>query len=339
MLTQVDHLLESALVKLGKAQDASAVEKVRVEYLGRKGPFKKLTKSLRELPSKQRSQLGASVNKAMKALGDELQVKLGSVATKTQAKSDSLLDVTLPGLAHEVGTRHPIYQVARRMIRIFRNLGFSVADGPEVEDEWHNFIGLNIPPDHIARDPSENFYLEDDLLLRSQTSTVQIRVMEKKQPPLRIIAPGKVYRPDTVDASHSDMFHQLEGLMVAEGVSFRDLKSTLLMFFRQMFHEDVQIRLRPSYFPFTEPSAEVDLSCPFCIGKGCAVCSRKGWVEMGGCGMVDPNVFEAVGYDTERYTGFAFGMGIDRITMAVYGIPDIRYLFDNDIRFLRQFGF
>jgi phenylalanyl-tRNA synthetase alpha chain len=213
------------------------------------------------------------------------------------------------------------------MINIFGNLGFEVADGPEVEDEWHNFTGLNIPVDHIARDPAENFFLEDDLLMRSQTSTVQVRVMESTPPPLRIIAPGKVFRPDTVDATHSYMFNQLEGLVIDEEINFGHLKATLLSFFQQLLQEEgMKLRLRPSFFPFTEPSAEVDLFW------------RGDWMEMGGCGMVDPNVLEAVGIDPEKWTGFAFGLGIERVAMASYNIPDIRYLYENDVRFLQQFS-
>lgn len=216
-------------------------------------------------------------------------------------------------------------------------MGFEVVEGPEIEDEFHNFNALNIPPNHPARSEADNFYLSDDLLLRSQTSTVQIRMMETRKPPLRIIAPGRVYRPDTVDASHHYMFHQLEGLAVDRGLTMKDLKTTLVLFFSGLFGEDVEIRLRPNFFPFTEPSAEVDVACTFCKGEGCSTCQNKGWIEMGGCGMVDPNVFAAVGIDPEEYTGFAFGLGIERLAMRRYGIPDIRLLTENDVRFLKQF--
>ncbi|MGA1202976.1 MAG: phenylalanine--tRNA ligase subunit alpha [Planctomycetota bacterium] len=328
---------QEATEKLASATSAAEVDELRIGYLGKKGALKGVLRGLGKLPPEQRAAAGAAANLVKTAIEE-------AVATARErcggpvAKAGPTLDVTLPGSPAPIGSRHPVRQVARRLIHIFHNLGFAVADGPEVEDEWHNFIGLNIPPDHIARDPSESFYIEDDLLLRSQTSTVQIRVMENREPPFRIIAPGRVYRPDTVAASHAFQFHQIEGLMVEEGVTFGDLKTTLRLFFRQLFQKEVELRLRPSFFPFTEPSAEVDLRCPFCGGPGCKTCGRKGWIEMGGCGMVDPNVFEAVGIDPDRYTGFAFGMGIDRMTMAFYDIPDIRYLFENDVRFLDQFG-
>ncbi len=338
LFKRLEELEVDALEKISAATTAVEVETLRVQFLGKKGSLKGILRGLGQLPKEERAQAGAASNSVKSAIDDALGVAKGRFGSASRVDSGPQLDVTIPGKIPALGSRHPVRQVARRLIHIFHNLGFAVADGPEIEDEWHNFIGLNIPPDHIARDPSENFYLDDDLLLRSQTSTVQIRVLEQQPPPVRIIAPGRVYRPDTVDASHSFQFHQIEGLMVDEGVTFGDLKTTLRLFFRQLFKREVKLRLRPSFFPFTEPSAEVDLSCPFCDQGGCKTCGRKGWIEMGGCGMVDPNVFDAVGLDPERYTGFAFGMGIDRITMAFYDIPDIRYLFENDVRFLNQFG-
>jgi len=331
-------LRSRALARIPEAPDAAGLEALRVEYLGKKGSLKEILRGLGSLPPGERAAAGSLANEVKEAIEAALAAARERIGGAAAPAAGPLLDVTLPGRLPPLGSRHPVRQVTRRLIHIFHNLGFAVADGPEVEDEWHNFIGLNIPPDHVARDPSENFYIEDDLLLRSQTSTVQIRVLESQPPPLRIIAPGRVYRPDTVDATHSFQFHQIEGLLVDEGVTLGDLKKTLHLFFRQLFARDVELRLRPSFFPFTEPSAEVDLRCPFCGGSGCKTCKRKGWIEMGGCGMVDPNVFEAVGIDPERYTGFAFGMGIDRMTMAFYDIPDIRYLFENDVRFLGQFG-
>ncbi len=338
LFERLENLCGQALAGIAAAGVAAELEELRLEYIGRKGSLKEILRGLGGLPPEDRARAGAAANGVKEAIEEALagaEERLGAASASVIGPT---IDVTIPGRRPCLGSRHPVRQVAERLIHIFHNLGFAVADGPEVEDEWHNFIGLNIPPDHIARDPSENFYIEDDLLLRSQTSTVQIRVMEANDPPLRVIAPGRVYRPDTVDASHSFQFHQIEGLMVDEGVTFRDLKTTLRLFFGQLFRREVELRLRPSFFPFTEPSAEVDLRCPFCEGKGCKTCGRKGWMEMGGCGMVDPNVFEAVGYDPDRYTGFAFGMGIDRMTMAFYDIPDIRYLFENDVRFLDQFG-
>ncbi|OUU26158.1 MAG: phenylalanine--tRNA ligase subunit alpha [Planctomycetia bacterium TMED53] len=326
--SDLDAIENEALAAIEAAADAAALDHVRIQVLGKKGSLKQILRNLGGLTAEERPLFGARANvvkEKVQAALEEARGRLGS-APSSSAKNPGA-DLTLPGKMPERGSRHPVRLVSARMIKIFASLGFEVADGPEVEDEWHNFTGLNIPADHIARDPAENFYLEDDLLMRSQTSTVQVRVMENTPPPLRIIAPGKVFRPDTVDATHSYMFHQLEGLVVDEGVTFGHLKSTLLTFFQQLLQdENMKLRLRPSFFPFTEPSAEVDLFW------------RGGWMEMGGCGMVDPNVLEAVGIDPEKYTGFAFGLGIERVTMASYNIPDIRYFTENDVRFLSQFS-
>ncbi|MEK7242084.1 MAG: phenylalanine--tRNA ligase subunit alpha, partial [Planctomycetota bacterium] len=253
-----------------------------------------------------------------------------------------VMDVSLPGHIPPRGGTHPLVQTIQEIKEIFGRMGFQVGSGPEVELEYYNFEALNIPPDHPSRDDFDTFYVSDDVLLRSQTSTVQIRVMQKQKPPIRIIAPGKVFRPDTVDARHSFMFHQIEGLMVGgstagEGVNFGHLKGVLSLFAKTYFGPDTRMRLRPSFFPFTEPSAEVEISCSFCKGKGCSVCGGSGWLEILGAGMVHPNVFKAVGYDPEQYTGFAFGMGVERIAMLKYGIDDIRLFFENDVRFLSQF--
>ena len=327
----LENLEIEALKAIESATDTSALEEVRIGVLGKKGSLKGVLRNLGSLPAKDRPSFGARANvvkEKVEAALSEAKERLGATTkVATGNKSSSASDVTLPGRQVSRGSRHPVQQVGSRMIRIFGNLGFQVADGPEVEDEWHNFTGLNIAADHIARGPGENFYLQDDLLMRSQTSTVQVRVMEGTPPPLRIIAPGKVFRPDTVDATHSYMFHQLEGLVVDEGITFGHLKATLLDFFQRLLQDDgMKLRLRPSFFPFTEPSAEVDLFW------------RGGWMEMGGCGMVDPNVLESVGIDSERWTGFAFGLGIERIAMASYNIPDIRYFTENDVRFLQQFS-
>ncbi len=326
----LDAIEAEALQALQSAADLADLESVRVGVLGKKGSLKQVLRSLGSMPAEERAPFGARANvvkeKVEQALADA-RTRLGDGDKPSRPAGKRATDVTLPGKKLHRGSRHPVQQVATRMIRIFANLGFQVEDGPEVEDEWHNFTGLNIPADHIARDPSENFYLQDDLLMRSQTSTVQVRVMESTPPPLRIIAPGKVFRPDTVDATHSYMFNQLEGLVVDEGITFGHLKATLLTFFQQLLQDEgMKLRLRPSFFPFTEPSAEVDLYW------------RGGWMEMGGCGMVDPNVLESVGIDPERWTGFAFGLGIERIAMASFNIPDIRYLYENDVRFLQQFS-
>ena len=253
-----------------------------------------------------------------------------------QQLAGETIDVTLPGRGQDIGGLHPVTRVRRRIEQIFRNAGFTIADGPEIEDDWHNFEALNIPSNHPARAMHDTFYFGDGRLLRTHTSPVQVRVMQEQKPPLRIIAPGRVYRCDS-DMTHTPMFHQVEGLVVDEGISFANLKSVLHEFMKALFEKDVKMRLRPSYFPFTEPSAEVDISCVSCGGSGCRVCKQTGWVEVAGCGVVHPNVLRAVNIDPERYTGYAFGMGIDRLTMLRYNVNDIRLYFENDLRFLRQF--
>ncbi|MFT7620115.1 MAG: phenylalanyl-tRNA synthetase alpha chain [Planctomycetota bacterium] len=332
----IEDMREQALKELGVTSDAAGLESWRITYLGKKGPVQDLMKQLKDLPKEAKPLFGQLVNQLKNELKEAhaaAKDKFGTAAPKGGKQAD----LTLPGIEPLIGSRHPITQMMDQMISCMTSLGFEVAEGPEVEDEVHNFNALNIPANHPARSEADNFYLSDDQLLRSQTSTVQIRVMEKRKPPLRIIAPGRVYRPDTVDASHHYMFHQIEGLAVDRGLTMQDMKSTLIQFFAGLFGEDLEIRLRPNFFPFTEPSAEVDVACPFCKGSGCSTCQQKGWIEMGGCGMVDPNVFRAVGYDPEEYTGFAFGLGIERMAMRQFGIPDIRYLTENDTRFLSQF--
>jgi phenylalanyl-tRNA synthetase alpha chain len=333
---EIRALLQKALDRIETAKDAAALESVRVEWLGRKGgEITNLMKAIPSLAAEQRGRFGQAVNELKAAVTACLDAR--KAALESTRSHGPRVDVTMPGRRPALGRLHPITRATREMVEIFGRLGFEVVEGPEVEDEWHNFVGLNIPPEHPARDPLDNYYLKDHALLRTQTSTVQIRIMENRKPPVRIIAPGRVYRPDTVDAGHSNMFHQLEGLWVEKGVTFADLKGVLAMFARAFFGPKVRTRFQPSYFPFTEPSAEMYVSCLLCGGSGCPACKRTGWIEILGCGMVDPNVFEAVGYDPEEVTGFAFGMGIDRQTMLKYGIHDIRLLFDNDLRFLRQF--
>jgi phenylalanyl-tRNA synthetase alpha chain len=335
-LAAVKAMEAEVLARIDAAPDAAALESVRIEWLGRKaGRLNDLMKAIPTLAAAERGPYGQAVNALKAAVTDRLAARQ-AVVERAKPRGSGV-DVTLPGRRPAVGRLHPITMATREMVEIFGRLGFEVVEGPEVEDEWHNFVGLNIPPAHPARDPLDNYYLTDHALLRTQTSTVQIRVMEQRKPPLRIIAPGRVYRPDTVDAGHSNMFHQLEGLWVEEGVTFADLKSTLAMFARAFFGADVRTRFQPSYFPFTEPSAEMYISCRLCQGAGCSACKRTGWVEILGCGMVDPNVFKAVGYDAEKVTGFAFGMGIDRQAMQKFGIHDIRQMFENDVRFLKQF--
>ena len=334
------------------AGDADAVERVRIRYVGRRsGLLNELTTVLRELPNEDKREYGRALNDLKQEIESKLkEATQTSGAVKHSARASlagkgglkgkagviPAIDVTLPGQPVARGAEHPVHIVRRRIEEIFLRMGYDVEDGPEVEDDWHNFEALNIPPDHPARDDQDTFYLPGGHLLRTHTSPVQARVMERKQPPIRIIVPGRVYRRDS-DLRHSPMFHQIEGLLVDEGITVAHLKATLESFLHALFSDDVEVRLRPGYFPFTEPSAEVDISCIFCDRKGCGVCSGSGWIEILGSGMVDPRVFEAVGIDSERYTGFAFGLGLDRVAMLVYGIPDLRQLFAGDQRLTRQF--
>ena len=336
---RLDEVRAAFLADLEKAgSDAEAVEKVRVAFAGKKsGVLNELTAGLRELPSEAKREYGQALNE-LKTL---IKAELGKVKVDAQQATvitgTGLVDVTLPGTPVAHGAQHPVHIVRRRIEEIFLRMGYDVEAGPEIEDDWHNFEALNIPPDHPARDDQDTFYLPQGYLLRTHTSPVQARVMESRKPPIRIVVPGRVYRRDS-DLRHSPMFHQIEGLLVDEGITVGNLKATLETFLHALFSDDVEVRLRPGYFPFTEPSAEVDISCIFCDQKGCGVCSGSGWIEILGSGMVDPRVFEAVGVDSDRYTGFAFGLGLDRIAMLVYGIPDLRQLFAGDQRLTRQFG-
>ncbi len=317
--------------------DPDAVEKLRVAYAGRKsGVLQELTAALRELPNEAKRDYGQALNELKKLVEKGLKKAKQAVSAGTGSSGSHRVDVTLPGLTLPRGAEHPVHLVRRRIEEIFLRMGYDVESGPEIEDDWHNFEALNIPPDHPARDDQDTFYLPGGHVLRTHTSPVQARVMERRQPPIRIVVPGRVYRRDS-DLRHSPMFHQIEGLVVDEGITVGNLKATLETFLHALFSDKVQVRLRPSYFPFTEPSAEVDISCIFCDMAGCGVCSGSGWIEILGAGMVDPRVFEAVGIDPERYTGFAFGLGLDRVAMLQYGIPDLRQLFAGDQRLTRQF--
>ncbi|HHT9135520.1 MAG TPA: phenylalanine--tRNA ligase subunit alpha [Candidatus Avalokitesvara rifleensis] len=325
---------EDELSRIGSPDE---LETLRVKYLGRKGILSELLAKIPSLPAEQRPEMGRLLNELKKDITSRYEVAKTALLDMQRPKAvGPVQDVTLPGRRPPLGHKHPLIQTIEDIKDIFADMGFQVAFGPEVELEFYNFEALNIPLDHPSRDDFDTFYLKDDVLLRSQTSTVQIRIMEKQRPPIRIIAPGKVFRPDTVDATHSFMFHQIEGLMVEEGVTFGHLKGVLALFAQAYFGPDTRMRFRPSFFPFTEPSAEVEISCSLCKGKGCSTCG-SGWMEILGAGMVDPNVFKAVGYDAEKYTGFAFGMGVERIAMLKYGIDDIRLFFENDMRFLSQF--
>lgn len=320
------------------ATDAQSVEAFRIQYLGTKGIVKSIMGEMKNVPPEGRKEAGQLLNE-FKQFAEAKYESLKSALDNGQPTTTSDIDLSLPGDSIATGTRHPINLVRQRIIDIFHRLGFAVADGPEIEDDWHNFTALNLPQNHPARDMQDTFYINQnpDWLLRTHTSNVQVREMEKGQLPIRIICPGRVYRNETISARAHCFFHQVEGLYIDEHVSFADLKQTLYFFVQELFGKDVKIRFRPSYFPFTEPSAEMDISCLICGGEGCRVCKQTGWVEILGCGMVHPKVLENCGIDSNKYTGYAFGMGIERITMLLYGINDLRLFSENDVRFLRQF--
>ncbi len=315
------------------------LEDFRVRFLGRKGIVAQLTSTIPSLPQQERAAFGQEVNALKNKILSLIDEKEKFITSGPIQPAVTLCDISMPGIVQDLGHLHPITQVTDEICTIFNRMGFSVVEGPEIETEYNNFTGLNIPLEHPSRDVFDTFYLKgkDKLLLRSHTSPVQIRVMKSRKAPLAVVVPGRVYRPDAVDASHSFMFHQIEGFMVDENIRFSDLKGVLEVFAKAVFGKDISMRFRPHFFPFTEPSAEVDISCIICQGKGCSVCGKKGWLEILGSGMIHPNVFKHVGYDAKKYTGFAFGMGIERIAMLKYGIDDIRLFFENDLRFLKQF--
>lgn len=332
-------LLRQALDEVAASTTLAALDEVRVRWLGKKGAFTDQLKALGALPAADRPAVGARINEAKQQF--ETAVETAREALSRAAVEAELaagrIDVTLPGRGESRGGIHPVTRARLRIERIFRDSGFEVATGPEIEDDFHNFEALNIPADHPARAMHDTFYFPDGRLLRTHTSPVQIRELRKGRLPLAMIMPGRVYRVD-YDMTHSPMFHQVEGLVVDEGVNFANLKAVLQGFLRAFFEKDLRMRLRPSYFPFTEPSAEVDMSCVFCDGAGCRVCKHTGWLEIAGCGMVHPNVFAAAGVDSGRWTGYAFGMGIERLAMLRYGVSDLRLFYESDLRFLRQFG-
>ncbi|MFA5116402.1 MAG: phenylalanine--tRNA ligase subunit alpha [Candidatus Omnitrophota bacterium] len=341
-IENIKNEIASALDAAAGAQD---IEALKIKYLGRKGLLAELTAAIPSLPADQRAAFGKRVNELKQAAVSLFDSKQGALKNSSVDKGQSSVDISLPGISQEPGRLHPITQVMDEICGIFTGMGFSVVEGPEIETEFNNFTGLNIPLDHPSRDAFDTFYLTDKtvdpqegkLLLRSHTSPVQIRAMKSRKPPLAIVVPGRVYRPDATDASHSCMFHQVEGFMVDTDITLSHLKGVLETFARSIFGDDIKMRFRPHFFPFTEPSAEVDISCIMCKGKGCSVCGKKGWLEILGSGMIHPNVFKHVGYDPKKYTGFAFGMGVERIAMLKYGIDDIRLFFQNDLRFLKQF--
>ena len=338
MKEQLDRLSATMFTDLGGTDTEKGLQELKVRYLGKKGELTALMKCLGALSPDERPLAGQAINAVKERFEVEFAARLTAVkeADKLRRLASERIDVTLPGRRTAVGTRHPVTLVVEEVSEIFAGLGFQVAEGPEIELDFYNFEALNFPKDHPARDMQDTFFLEGDRLLRTHTSPVQVRTMLRHAPPVRIIAPGTVYRCDS-DATHSPMFHQIEGLMVDKGITFGDLKGILTIFVNQYFGKGTGMRLRPSFFPFTEPSAEVDIACVICKGKGCRVCKNSGWLEILGAGMVDPEVFRHVGYDAEAVTGFAFGMGIERMAMLKYGINDMRFLFENDIRFLSQF--
>ncbi len=340
MQDELNQLVESAIGAIEAAGDLPALDQVRVEYLGKKGSLTERMKSLGKLPPEERPQAGQAINAAKQQVQQAIEARkaaLKQAALEAKLAAEKV-DVTLPGRRIPAGSLHPVTRTLRRIEDLFARMGFEVAEGPEIEDDFHNFEALNIPESHPARAMHDTFYFPDGRLLRTHTSPVQIRVMQNAEPPLRVIAPGRVYRCDS-DLTHTPMFHQVEGFMVDEQVAFTDLKAILIDFLHRFFErEDLAVRFRPSYFPFTEPSAEADIECVMCSGQGCRVCSQTGWLEVLGCGMVHPNVFDHVGIDSEKYTGFAFGMGVERLAMLRYGVDDLRLFFENDLRFLKQFG-
>lgn len=338
LLDRILKIEQDAKAECASALRADEIETLRLKYLGRKGELARTLTGLRDLEPSDRPRTGVEANRVKQGLERLFEEKAGELARSVPSGSGAPgPDLTMPATARGIGVLHPITQVTDEICDIFSHLGFGIVSGPEMETEYHNFEALNIPPNHPSRDGFDTFYLDNGKLLRSQTSTVQIRVMQKSRPPIKVLAPGRVYRPDATDASHSFMFHQIEGLVVQKGVSFAHLKGTLAAFAKAFFGAGVRTRFRPHFFPFTEPSAEVDVSCAMCGGSGCRVCSGKGWLEILGAGMVHPRVLEMAKIDPETFGGFAFGMGVERIAMLRWGVDDIRLFYENDVRFLREF--
>jgi phenylalanyl-tRNA synthetase alpha chain len=336
MMDEIEQVRQLALAEISSVHDLRTIDLFRIKFLSRKGIIARLFDDLKNKPPAERPQLGKKLNELRASVQSLLDQKETTVGAASGPVPQSL-DLTLPGRKRWVGSTHPLSQTFDEIKKIFFGMGFGVAVGPEIEDDYHNFEALNFPPDHPARDMQDTFFISGKFLMRTHTSPAQIRVMERQQPPVRIIVPGRVYRNEAISSRSYCLFHQVEGLYVDQGVTFSDLKGTLVSFARQFYGSTTKYRFRPSYFPFTEPSAEMDISCVFCSGKGCKICKFTGWLEILGCGMVDPNVYGFVGYDPDVYSGYAFGIGVDRVTMLRYGIDDIRLLFENDIRFLNQF--
>jgi len=335
LLDEVSTLEKEALERIGQADSLEAVSELKVKYLGRKGPLTAILKSLKDIPVEERKEVGAVANRVRARLEEEL----GRTAERFSVFSGrSSFDPTLPGTAPVIGTVHIVNQVMGEICRTFYGMGFEIARGPDIETDYYNFEALNFPPDHPARDMQDTFFVEGGRLLRTHTTPVQVRELEKRKPPIKIIAPGKTFRHEEISTRAHVSFHQVDGFLIDEGVTMADLKGSLVAFCRAFFGEGLQLKFRPSFFPFTEPSAEVDISCFLCEGKGCQLCKFSGWLEILGCGMIHPNVLEKTGHDSERYTGYAFGMGVERVAMLKYKINDIRLFFNNNVRFLRQFS-
>jgi len=339
MEQQLEIMSREARQAMLDADNEADLQNIRVQYLGKKGRLTAIMKDMGKLSAEQRPVVGAIANKVKDQLDEVFETRMCTLKQQhmTERLERERIDVTLPGRHRKIGTKHPVTLITEELVEIFSYLGFSVAEGPEIEEDFYNFEALNLPKDHPARDMQDTFYISDNEVLRTHTSPVQIRSMLKHQPPLRIIAPGTVYRRDS-DITHSPMFHQIEGFMVDEHITFGDLKGILTAFITECFGKNVGVRFRPSFFPFTEPSAEVDIQCVICGGSGCRVCKNSGWLEILGSGMIDPEVFASVNYSSEKYSGFAFGMGLERIAMLKYGVNDLRLFFENDVRFLRQFN-
>ncbi len=339
MKDRLNNIRLKAEEELKDAADLGVLEALRVKYLGKKGELTSVMKGMGSLSKEERPKIGKLANEVRAGIEKSLEEKkaaLTEMAKSLKLKAEKI-DVALPGKTPKVGAKHPLNTVLDDLEDIFIGMGFSIVEGPEVELDYYNFEALNLPPDHPARDTQDTFYIDDNVVLRTQTSPVQVRVMEKQQPPIRIISPGRVYRSDAVDATHSPVFHQVEGLVIDKGITMADLKGTLEVFVKKLYGDDTKLRFRPHHFPFTEPSAEVDISCFNCKGKGCSICKGEGWIEILGCGMVHPKVLRGCGIDPEIYSGFAFGVGLERVTMFRYGIKDLRLFYENDIEFLKQF--
>lgn len=339
MKQQLETIRDSALQELAETKTQAELEELRVKYLGKKGELTAILKQMGKLSAEERPVMGQLANEVRGVMEDHMAqraAQLKQEALKARLEAEKI-DVTMPGVPCELGAKHPLSIVLDEIKEIFVGMGFEIVEGPEVELDYYNFEALNIPKDHPARDTQDTFYINDNIVLRTQTSPVQIRTMEKQKPPIRIISPGRVYRSDAVDATHSPLFHQIEGLVVDKGITFADLKGTLETFVKRLYGEDSVVRFRPHHFPFTEPSAEVDVQCFNCHGEGCRLCKNEGWIEILGCGMVHPKVLSNCGIDPEKYSGFALGMGLERVVMRRYNIDDLRLFYENDVRFLKQF--